>query len=77
MGLWTFDVNQTYRKLLDNGHSLSAIYDKGATPNLYNFSDTTRSPIYKLAAKKAFTTPLRYNTTQPSGIRIAWEINFL
>lgn len=77
MGLWTFDVNQTYRKLLDNGHSLSAIYDKGETPNLYNFSDTTRAPVFKLAAKKAFTTPLRYNTSSPSGIRILWEINFL
>jgi hypothetical protein len=79
MGLWAFDVDKTYAKLLDNGYSLSSVYDKpGASGELYNVTDTDRNPVFKLLAKKVFRQPITIASglTNPS-LRIVWEINFL
>ena len=79
MGLWAFDVDKTYAKLLDNGYNLSSVYDKpGASGELYNVTDTDRNPVFKLLAKKVFRQPITIASglTNPS-LRIVWEINFL
>lgn len=79
MGLWAFDINKTYAKLLDNGYNLSAIYDQpGASGELYNVTDIDRNPVFKLLAKKVFRQPITIASglTNPS-LRIVWEINFL
>lgn len=81
IGLWAFDVDKTYQKLLDNGHSLSAIYDKTSpwAGGLYTLDDETRNPVFKLLAKKVFKTPITYptGTANTPLVRIVWEINFL
>jgi len=79
MGLWAFDIDKTYAKLLDNGYSLSSVYDKpGSSGELYNVTDTDRNPVFKLLAKKVFRQPITIASglTNPS-LRIVWEINFL
>jgi len=79
MGLWAFDIDKTYAKLLDNGYNLSAIYDQpGASGELYNVTDIDRNPVFKLLAKKVFRQPITIASglTNPS-LRIVWEINFL
>lgn len=79
MGLWAFDVNKTYAKLLDNGYDLSSVYDyAGGAGKLYNVTDIDRNPVFKLLAKKVFRQPITIASglTNPS-LRIVWEINFL
>lgn len=79
MGLWAFDIDKTYAKLLDNGYPLSSIYDKaGGAGELYNVTDIDRNPVFKLLAKKVFRRPITIASglTNPS-LRIVWEINFL
>ena len=79
IGLHTLNVNETYRKLIDNGHALGEVYDKGDDPatKLYNLDDVTRNPVFKLAAKKVFRTPLEYTTGAGKFIRFNWEIRFI
>ena len=79
MGLHTFNVNATYRKLKTNGFDLSAIYDTASADanSLYNLSDVTRNPVFRLATKKVFRTPLSYTTGSQKFIRLVWEINFI
>ena len=79
MGLHTFNVGETYRKLKDNGHALSAIYDvSGATANsLYKLTDVTRNPVFRLATKKVFRTPLSFTSGANKFIRLSWEIRFI
>ena len=78
MGLWAFDIDKTYAKLLDNGYQLSSIYEAGSAGKLYNVTDTDRNPVFKLLAKKVFRQPITIASglTNPS-LRIVWEINFL
>ena len=80
IGLWGFDIDATYRKLLDNGYSLSAIYNTdGEDPaDLYNMTEIDRNPVFRLLSKKVFRRPLTAATTvNPSVLRIVWEIKFL
>lgn len=78
MGLWAFDIDKTYSKLLDNGYALSSIYEAGSAGKLYNVTDIDRNPVFKLLAKKVFRQPITIASglTNPS-LRIVWEINFL
>jgi len=78
MGLWAFDIDKTYAKLLDNGYQLSSIYEAGSAGKLYNVTDIDRNPVFKLLAKKVFRQPITIASglTNPS-LRIVWEINFL
>ena len=79
IGLHTFNVDETYRKLKTNGFNLSAIYDTSAATadSLYNLSDVTRNPVFRLVAKKVFRTPLSYTTGANKFIRLSWEIRFI
>ena len=81
MGLWAFDIDATYNKLLDNGFSLSAIYNTSAedpSKQLYNVSDVARNPVFKLLSKKVFKRPITIAETATNPIlRIVWEIKFL
>jgi len=78
-GLHTFNIDETYRKLKDNGHSLDSVYDKGAlsADTLYILTDVTRNPIFRLAAKKVFRLPLTYGAATNRFIRLSWEIRFI
>lgn len=79
MGLWAFDVDKTYKKLLDNGYNLSSIYDKpGSAGKLYNVTDVDRNPVFKLLSKKVFRRPITIESglSNPK-LRIVWEIKFL
>ena len=79
IGLHTLKVNETYRKLIDGGYTLGEVYDKGDTPadKLYNLDDVARNPVFRLAAKKVFRTPLNYTTGTNKFIRFNWEIRFI
>tara|TARA_R110002110_G_scaffold409296_2_gene631501 strand:+ start:31892 stop:35533 length:3642 start_codon:yes stop_codon:yes gene_type:complete len=79
IGLHTFNVDETYRKLKTNGFNLSTIYDTSAATadSLYNLSDVTRNPVFRLVAKKVFRTPLSYTTGANKFIRLSWEIRFI
>ena len=80
IGLWAFDVDATFKKLIENGHDASAVYDKTSpwSGGLYTLSDTTRNPVFRLLSKKVFRQPIIINPTAPNAvIRIVWEINFL
>ena len=79
IGLHTFNVSETYKKLKANGFAISAIYDvDGAdADSLYNLTDVTRNPVFKMAAKKVFRTPLSFDTAANRFIRLIWEIRFI
>jgi hypothetical protein len=80
IGLWAFDVDATFKKLIENGHSASAVYDKTSpwTGGLYTLSDTTRNPVFRLLSKKVFRQPITIHSSATNPVvRIAWEINFL
>lgn len=76
IGLHTFNTLESYKKLLDGGYALSAIYEAGTGEKLYNFEDVARNPVFKLFAKKVFRTPLPIRLLTGSGnfIRIQWDI---
>lgn len=79
MGLWAFDVDKTFAKLLDNGYTLDSVYDTpGPSGKLYNVTDTDRNPVFKLLSKKVFRRPITIASglSNPS-LRIVWEIKFL
>jgi hypothetical protein len=80
IGLWVLDTKATYKKHLDNGYDLSAIYDTpGSGSAVYNLTDTNRNPVFKLVAKKVFRQAITPSEGRTTGdfIRIQWEINFL
>jgi hypothetical protein len=78
IGLHTVDVNQTFKKLKDNGHSLSSLYVKpDLSTELYTVSDVTRNPIFNLVSKKVFRTPVDINPAANSFTRFQWEIKFI
>jgi hypothetical protein len=78
IGLWTFDIDNTYKKLVDNGHALSSIYDTSTVPagSLYTLSDETRNPVFKLFSKKTFRNPVKFVTGAGNFIRLQWVIEF-
>lgn len=79
MGLWTFDVDKTYEKLVDNGYDVSTVYDISglAAGTLYNLDEETRNPVFKLFSKKAFRTPIMHDITPESFVRVIWAIKFI
>ena len=80
IGLWTYDFPKTAKKLKDAGYALSAgILDTSATPyatSVYNVTDLSRNPIYRLFAKKVFTPGGLIMDSSADYIRMKWTITF-
>ena len=80
MGLWTFDVEATYKKMAEYNHNVSSIYDYTASPlasSLYKLTDPTRNPVFKLFAKKVFREPIAFNPAANHFTRFVWHIRMV
>lgn len=80
MGLWTFDVDATFKKMVEYNHNVSAIYDYTPFPlaeSLYKLTDPTRNPVFKLFAKKVFREPIAFDPRDNHFTRFVWHIRML
>ena len=80
LGLNTFDYKKSYSKL---GTSLTVsstgeTYTQGSRVPLYNVSDPTRNPVFRLVNKKvAFPPGLHIDYENTDYLTIIWDIDFL
>ena len=81
MGLWTLNGDETFRKFAEYNHSITAtntVFDMSAYPLatcLYNVTDVTRNPVFKLFSKKVFRTPLSIKNAD--FLRIKWYVQLV
>ena len=68
IGMWVLDHHATYKKLKDLGTSLS---------ELYNVTEVTNNPVFRLAAKKVFNIGGLQLNGSDTHIRIKWFLRFL
>ena len=82
IGLWTLDYEKTAKKLGDEFGNPPFWVSSSGTPyttSLYNLSDTTQNPVFKLFAKKIFfpgSIKIPENTNYNDYITIVWGIKF-
>jgi len=82
MGLWTLDYEKTAKKLGGEFGNPPFWSPESGTPystSLYNLTDTTQNPVFKLFAKKVFFPgglKIPENTSYDDHITIIWGIKF-
>lgn len=82
IGLWTIDYEATAKKLGGEFGKPPFIVPESGTPyaeSLYNLTDTTLNPVYKLFAKKVFAPgglKIPEGTAYDEHLTIVWGIKF-
>ena len=80
IGLWTLNADETMRKFVKYGHSTADnVFDLSAHPyptSLYNVTDITRNPVFRLFSKKVFNTPLLIKP-HADFFRIKWYVQLV
>lgn len=81
IGLWALNADETFKKFDKYSHDITTtntVYDLSAYPlatSLYNVTDVTRNPVYRLFSKKVFKNPLQKGPAD--FIRIKWYVQLV